>query len=288
MLDEQRVMQLIGDGGGGLPLPLAFSTVVEEILDHDYASFGRLENVLSDALKFKEDRVLASPFKTWTGFTEAITGQLEAISVIQKLNGAYFLGDAFQPGTRITAIPGTGVWFQVWAREDRARRERDERMLMDVRVILAEHKRLDRYTIEDLTDAGQAALKVFRDNERIGAAAERSLSAGRETGSLSLPPQGQRLRTLKSGDLPPRPSAREVAAEYGLGGGQPRGRITNPFGVDGKRECNQCHHRRLPEDFDVYTDGKGKRWYLRGVCRGCWSDLRNPIRRDNYNKNKNK
>ncbi len=279
-------MQLIGDGGGGLPLPLAFSTVVEEILDYDYASFERLGNVLSDALRFKEDRVLSSPFKTWAGFTEAIVEQLEAIRVIQKLNGAYFLGEAFQPGTRITAIPNTDIWFQVRTREDRARRERDERMLMDIRVILAEYKRLDRYTIEDLTETGQAALKVFRDNERIGAAAEKSLSAGREVGSsLSLLSALRQVRAREG--LPPKPSARELAVEYGLGGAQPRGRgVVNLFGADGKRECGSCHRRRLPEDFEVYTDGKGKHWYLRGACRGCWGDRRNPIRRDNYNKSK--
>jgi hypothetical protein len=267
MLDEQRVMWLIGGGGSGLPLPLAFSTVIETVIDNDYASMGQLVKALSDALGFKEDRVLASPFRTWEGFTEGIVGQLESVGVLQNLGGRYFINpEGFQSGVRITAIPNTSVWFIAREKEDRERVDRAERMLMDVRAVLQEFKRFARYPEGDLGKVQQA--------ERLLAEQERALVAARAvTGTTGLPEQ----RTRADGRVVhvDRPSARELAAQkYGLGGGVPVGSTTVPFGPDGKRLCSRCRQGRIPEDYDVYTDGKGKGWFLRGVCRGCLAQNR--------------
>jgi hypothetical protein len=274
VLDEQRVMWLIGGGGGGLPLPLAFSAVVEEILDHDYASFERLEKVLSDALAFKEDRVLASPFRTWTGFTRGIVEQLEEVGVLQELNGAYFLDKGFVPGARITTIPGTDVWFQVWTGEQRQQREQAERVLMDFRLVVAEFKRFDRYAPEGQSETLASALKLARAAEKLVAQGERLLSEGREVGSLGLPPPRERLRPV-NGHLSSKPTSRELAvSKYGLGDVFQLVKGTR-FGIDGKRPCNKCGKGRLPEDYEVYTDGKARSWFLRGTCRVCYANSRN-------------
>lgn len=269
MLDEQRVMWLIGGGGSGLPLPLAFSTVVEEIIDNDYASFEVLQKRLESVLGFKEDRVLASPFRTWAGFTEGIVDQLESISVIQELGGAWFTDKGFQSGARITAIPGTDVWFQVWTREDRARRDHAERKLMKVRQILAEFDQLSQYR-----DADDLAQRKLDQAQELLQAAEKTLTGARVEAAGTLPKVRQGRPAVERPDMPPRPSSREVAAEkYGLGG-NPTAQQVKPsslFGVDGKRVCPGCSHPRLPEDFEVYTDGKGKAWFLRGKCRSCMS-----------------
>jgi hypothetical protein len=273
MLDEQRRMWLTGDGGGGLPLPLAFSAVVEEIIDHDYASFERLEKVLSDALAFKESRVLASPFRTWGGFTRGIVEQLQEVEVLQELNGAYFLGKGFVPGARVTAIPNTDVWFQVWTREQREQREQGERLRMDFRVVNGDFRRFDRYALEDQGDTFAAALKLARDAEKLIAQAERLLSEGREVGSLGLSPSRERRRPV-NGHLSSKPTARELAAaKYGLGDIFQSVKGTR-FGIDGKRPCRRCGKGRLPEDYEVYTDGKARGWFLRGVCRLCYAESR--------------
>jgi hypothetical protein len=270
MLDEQRVMWLIGGGGSGLPLPLAFSTVVEEVIDNDYASTERLVKVLSDVLALKEDRVLASPFKTWEGFTEGVVGQLEAIGVLQELGGRWFIDKGFQPGVRITAIPNTSVWFIAREKSDRERVDRAERMLMDTRAVLAEFKRFSRYT-EDEPPLG-LVLGKLQQAEKLTAEAERILTGARAgTGTGGLPSQTARV------DNGNRPSSRELATrKYGLGGGvAPVSATATLFGPDGKRLCSgPCGLPRLPEDFDVYTDGKGRSWFLRGVCRSCMSSYR--------------
>jgi hypothetical protein len=262
MLDEQRVMWLIG-GGSGLPLPLAFSTVVETVIDNDYASMTQLEEALSDALAFKQDRVLASPFKTWAGFTEGIVGQLVAVGVLQNLGGRYFINpEGFQPGVRITAIPNTTVWFTAREKSDRERVDRAERMLMDVRAVLNEFSRFSRYPEEDLGKLRQAE-KLLADQERI------LVEAKGGKGTSGLPEQSPRL------DYSTRPSSRELAVQkYGLGGAMMARPTAVPFGPDGKRPCSQCKEPRVPEDFDVYSDGKATNWFLRGVCRWCMTDYR--------------
>jgi len=268
MLDEQRVMWLIG-GGSGLPLPLAFSTVVEEIIDHDFASTEQLVKAVSGALAFKEDRVLASPFRTWGGFTEGVVRQLESIGVVQNLGGWWFTGEQFEAGTRIVAIPSTDVWFTVREKGERERLDRAERMLMDTRVILAEFQRFSRYPQEE----GTRALEKLRQAERLTVEAEQILLGVRPYPGAGMPPQQPR------GLLEGRPTAVELAAEkYGLGGGTPGRSTVVSFGPDGKRPCSQCHHSRRPEDFDVYTDGRGKNWFLRGVCRGCLAGNRAAVK----------
>jgi hypothetical protein len=267
MLDEQRVMWLIGGGGSGLPLPLAFSTVVEEIIDNDYASFEVLQKRLESVLGFKEDRVLASPFRTWAGFTEGIVDQLESISVIQELGGAWFTDKGFQSGIRITAIPGTDVWFQVWTREDRERRDRAERKLMKVRQVIAEFDQLGQY--RDVGDE-RAQRKLDQALELLQAA-DKIFAASRvvEVFPESSPKIG---RPVKDRPNMPRPTSREVAAlKYGFGGTPVAQQVKpeNVFGTDGRRVCPGCDHPRFPEDFEVYTDGKGKAWFLRSKCRLC-------------------
>jgi hypothetical protein len=52
------------------------------------------------------------------------------------------------------------------------------------------------------------------------------------------------------------------------------------FGADGKRVCPGCDNPRLPEDFEVYTDGKKKAWFLRSKCRECMSTYKNDHRKN--------
>lgn len=159
MLDERthREMALAGDDtrGGGLPLPLVFSAVVQRLLDTGPANTEQLQETVTASLKFKEDRVV-QVWRSWPRFTRAILDQLADDEVIEHVGeGWWRLRAGFTPGKRYAVMGEWGMSITVYDRETRAMHEEHAK----VRLLAREFaERLNR-----LGEVGQ----------RYGAVAER-------------------------------------------------------------------------------------------------------------------
>jgi hypothetical protein len=144
-------MRLIGDGGGGLPLPLAFGTVVEHLLDHHSATFDELEKLLAQWLAFKETRILSTAWRTWADFTHDILDQIsgvddDAVPILFERDGHYYVDAGFKSGVEYVAIKQTKTMFTVYNAADRIRRDKEARIRMDLKGGNADlHARLDKY-----------------------------------------------------------------------------------------------------------------------------------------------
>ena len=121
-----------GDRGGGLPLPLLFTAILEELLDRGGATTARINEITEGALDFKA----ATVYMTWPSF-EALAAdvleQMEHRKIITQEEGTWHLGPAFMPGEFIEVIPGgkgrkrdgTTVWDK-GEREARSRQSMTE------------------------------------------------------------------------------------------------------------------------------------------------------------------
>jgi hypothetical protein len=181
MAGGQRMMRLIGDGGGGIPLSEAFGAVAEYILDHDSARYGELVKLLMSRLALKEERILSSAWRTWEDFTTDILDQMsnvddDARPILMNINGQYLLGAGFIPGQWYSMFRDLDIGFKVHTKEERERRDRNARHLMIVRGVLAEHDRL-RKVIEDTDD--NSVLKDLQLSTGFLQAAVRTLSGGK-------------------------------------------------------------------------------------------------------------
>lgn len=161
MTDEsQRLVRLIGNGatGGGLPLPVAFGAVVQELLDNGPADRETLTELVRDALAYKEKRILSAAWRTWEDFTRDILGQLCSAGVIEQVGNSsfYHLPRWFVPGQRYMVIPVKDIGITVWDKEVRAQRERNAALRLEVRRLLTQYERADPTALKYLADADEA------------------------------------------------------------------------------------------------------------------------------------
>lgn len=127
---SDALFRLIGDGdrqsGGAIPLPDAFSTVVNELLDHGSADFRALNNLVSDALKYKEERIMAAAWRSWGSFTRDIITVLEEMNLVREDRfSRWELTHEFVPGTMFF-LPGTKIGFVGRKEDERTRRAHNE------------------------------------------------------------------------------------------------------------------------------------------------------------------
>ena len=203
MSGGQRLMRLIGDGGGGLPLPLAFGAVVEYVLDHNSVTFDELNKLLAGKLAFKETRILSTAWRTWPDFTADILDQIsgvdgDAVPILTERDGTYYIGSGFQSGVEYVAIRQTKTMFTVYKEADRIRRDQEARVKMDLRGGNADlHARLDKYAKE--TDLNPKMLDLIQQaHKALNKAA--SMVGEQEVMFRSIP-------KLEDDDRPPKPDA---------------------------------------------------------------------------------
>jgi hypothetical protein len=136
--ESERLDRLAGSGkgwGGGLPLPLLFAAILNELLDKGAASTGHLTQITSSVLDFKTRQVM-STWDTWDGFTADVLAQMEAKGVILHDNGMWSGGPALEPGVHIEIIPARSYQGRkyppdgvtVWEKAERERRSRAEHL----------------------------------------------------------------------------------------------------------------------------------------------------------------
>jgi hypothetical protein len=135
--EEERLDRLAGDGerGGGLPLPLLFAAILEELLDNGSATTARLAEVAAGKLAFKAQYVMEA-WGSFDALTEAVLQQMAARRFIASSGGAPWR-PCFEAGREVVIIPkrkgkNRAIGVTVYPREERERRSRAEEKSMTV------------------------------------------------------------------------------------------------------------------------------------------------------------
>lgn len=261
MAGESRVARLIGDGdmtGGGLPLPVVFTAVTEDLLDNGEAGFNSLLRTIRKSIAIKEARILGGAWRTWEDFARDVIAQMCDAGVLAEGEGidglsSWHISDGFEPGKWHNVIPGPDIGFTAWGREARVQHEANSGLLMALREAKARYP-----------DASKSALWFVTAAEDD---LDDLLAASRKEGNR----KARKKEWIPPGQRPPRPTAHELAAEkYALDGIVHRTqRVVNPF-IDGVRPCPKCNLLKRPEDFSVYWEsGHNNEYFLRGTCKEC-------------------
>lgn len=144
--EKERLHRLTGgDRGGGLPLPLLFSAILEELLDWGGATTVRLNEITASTLDFKAGTVEMT-WRTLDGRADFealatdVLEQMESREVIKREDGAWHLGPAFKLGEYIEVIPG-GKGRQkdgttVWDEDEREARSRQSMTEFDAASVI--------------------------------------------------------------------------------------------------------------------------------------------------------
>jgi hypothetical protein len=283
MADTWAALRQSRLNSAGVPISWAAQAVVEHILDHGPASFGELTILLSQVMQLKEDRILKPPpWSSWADFTVDVLDQITTgkgygnADILQVIGHTptelmYDVRSDFQDGEKYNIFPQAQSLFIVpCSKSRRLKADKDAQYLMTVRSVVNEVDRL-RKIAEETSDP-----VLSNDLEQI--VRWTSSRFGKVVRHLSgLPDKSPRERKPRktAQERPDRPTAKDLArSKYGLDG-HPASRKARVFGVDGKRECPGCGKRRLPEDYEVYTDGKNTSWFLRGKCMTCFNTAKN-------------
>jgi hypothetical protein len=132
--ENARLDRLAGSGkgwGGGLPLPLLFAAILNELLDNETASQERLTEIAADVLAFKSNQVM-SVWPSWEAFTADVLAQMASKDIVQGAGGMWYRGEALIPGSYIEVIPAR-AWqghkyphdgVTVWEKDEREFRSR--------------------------------------------------------------------------------------------------------------------------------------------------------------------
>jgi hypothetical protein len=105
--ERRRLDRLAGSGkgwGGGLPLPLLFEALFNELMDEGSATTTRLIEIARARLDFKEAQVMGV-WPSWDKFTQDVLDQMASRDLIADAGGIWTLGPTFQPGEELTVIP---------------------------------------------------------------------------------------------------------------------------------------------------------------------------------------
>lgn len=263
MSDTFRLVRLVGDGdasGGGLPLPDAFTAVLQELLDHGPATTSLLTELMIDTLSYKTKRVMAT-WKSWDDFTADILDQLADTGLITWAEDdiavpdrRWQLTEKFTPGTRQVIIPEAGIGVIVRTQAERARVNALSRVLVDARAL----------------ESRVAQLRSPSEHVQL-AQVHLGKAVTALEGELLLRPVKPPRGRPRTDSLPPRPTAEQLARlKYGLGGTVPAPLVRNVFREDGTRLCNRCGEPRTPDQYQVYWEsGHNHDYFLRGACKTC-------------------
>jgi len=160
---SDALFRLIGDGdrhsGGAIPLPDAFATILNELLDHGSADLRRLNHLVSDALMYKEERVMAAAWRSWPQFTRDIISVLEEMHLVKENNGKWELTHEFVPGY-LFHLPNTEIGFTGRKKEERDRREHNEILYMALTPVFSVMK-------EKAGNADPLVLRLLEEAEKV-------------------------------------------------------------------------------------------------------------------------
>lgn len=138
---SDALFRLVGDGdrhsGGAIPLPDAFSAVVNYLIDHGSADMRKLTVLVSDALAYKEERIMAAAWRSWEQFTRDILAVLDTMNLVKENQYAQWeLTSGFTQGNTYH-LPGTDIPFVGRSEADRERWHHNELLHLVLTPVLA-------------------------------------------------------------------------------------------------------------------------------------------------------
>jgi hypothetical protein len=150
-------------GGAGLPLPLAFTAVLEDLIDNGDSDQASLIKIIQKSMSFKEDMV-TTQWGTWGSFGWDILATLKGASVIEEYGMAspyYRVTPWLKQGEHHVIIPdpddpgnpNKGIGVVVHGKQLRRKRNLDSKALMDLKALIASHPEIDEQALKLLRDA---------------------------------------------------------------------------------------------------------------------------------------
>lgn len=142
MPDLSDIMfRLAGDGdrhsGGAIPLPDAFSAVVNYLVDYGNADMRKLTQLVSDALAYKEERIMAAAWRSWEQFTRDILGVLTVMELVKENQfSRWELTSKFIQG-HVYHLPGTDIPFVGRSAAERERWHHNELLHLALTPVFA-------------------------------------------------------------------------------------------------------------------------------------------------------
>jgi hypothetical protein len=161
---SDALFRLVGDGdrhsGGAIPLPDAFAAVVNELIDHDGTDIRKLNHLVSEALAYKEERIMAAAWRSWNAFTRDIITVLEEMHLVKENSfGRWELTHEFVPNHTFY-LPGTDIPFVGRSSSDRDRWHHNELLHMALNPVLIVLR-------EKATNADPLAITLIQEAEKV-------------------------------------------------------------------------------------------------------------------------
>jgi hypothetical protein len=114
--ERERLDRLAGSGhgwGGGLPLPLLFAAMLNELLDKGSATTERMVAIAADKLAFKAAQIKTNQVQSedhdgkpdWQAFTADVLDQMAEHGIIRQKDGLWATGPQFALGQPLVIIP---------------------------------------------------------------------------------------------------------------------------------------------------------------------------------------
>lgn len=128
------LFRLAGDGdratGGAIPLPDAFTAVLEELMDEGYATTGTLHGRISDVMRYSEQKIMTAAWRSWEQFSGDILLCLseDMRLIAENSSGKWELTHEFVPDYLFT-LPGLSKVI-VTGRSKSRRQQRQQNSLV--------------------------------------------------------------------------------------------------------------------------------------------------------------
>jgi ParB-like chromosome segregation protein Spo0J len=159
-----RLAGRAGTGGGGLPLPLLFSAILNELLDNGSAADEMMVKISAATLEFKAQAVFAT-WPSWEKFTSDVLEQMASKQIISRreVDDQWVTGPQFTAGKHMTIIPKLGTrpadGVTVWEASERIARNKLARTDADLQAMYTGVQRDSAFPV---TIAGQKKSRMFR------------------------------------------------------------------------------------------------------------------------------
>ena len=194
MLDHaNRERRLIGDNngdeasGGALPLPEAFTAVLQYLYSHGTETFPDLVRVVRDKVSYKDKRILAV-YNTWEEFTDDIVSQLMYKNLAEPVGDWASGVSAEDYDWAVTGEVKTGVSYPVITAEGRG----------TISVIIFSHDEQQRRNAAVRLAMDTSALRArFTEAELLTPQREEAFQ--RILDGLSMPAPNRRRRRREAG-----------------------------------------------------------------------------------------
>jgi hypothetical protein len=166
--EGERLDRLAGSEGrgGGLPLPLLFAAILNELLDQGSADDETMTRITSDTLDFKAQAVFAT-WRTWDALRSDVLEQMASRKVVTRgPDGRWALGPKFAAGKPLTIIPKHGSrpsdGVTVWESAERIARSKAAHAEAELQSMYSGLQREGAFPVTVIGARGGQERKMYR------------------------------------------------------------------------------------------------------------------------------